>query len=290
MARIGIIGGSGLYDLDGLEDVDQLTVETPFGSPSDKITRGTLGGQELFFLPRHGRGHRLLPSEVPYRANIFSLKTLGVEWLLSVSAVGSLKEGVHPGDFLVPDQYVDRTRGRPSTFFGNGVVAHVSFADPTCPGLCSMVADAVGTAGVKVHKHGNYVCMEGPAFSTRTESYLYRQWGMDVIGMTAIPEAKLAREAQLHYATLALVTDYDCWHDAEEDVSVDSVLDVLRNNVANVKTAITELVPLIADDQQERQKCNCATSLQGAILTPPEAIDTERRDHLAVLAPEFFTD
>ncbi|MCA9493501.1 MAG: S-methyl-5'-thioadenosine phosphorylase, partial [Myxococcales bacterium] len=222
MARIGIVGGSGLYALDGLQDVCEEVVETPYGPTSDVLVRGRLGSSELVFVPRHGRKHKMLPSEVPYRANVWALKSLGCDWLISVSAVGSLREEIHPGDAVLVDQYLDRTRGtRPSTFFGDGVVAHAPFGDPVCGALRGYLRQACDAAGVTVHDGGTYVCMEGPAFSTRAESELYRSWGCSVIGMTAIPEAKLAREASMSYATLAFATDYDCWHTGHDEVSVE---------------------------------------------------------------------
>src|SRR5580658_2878819 len=238
---LAVIGGSGLYDFDGFTDVEEIAVETPFGPPSDRIVRGRLGETTLLFLPRHGRGHRLAPHEIPFRANVCALKMLGATHLVSVSAVGSMKEDIAPGDFVVVDQLIDLTRRRVSTFFEEGVVAHVGFADPVCHLLSDAVAQASERAGARVHQDGVYVCIEGPQFSTRAESNLYRSWGVSVIGMTALPEAQLAREAELPYALLALATDYDCWHSTEEDVSVEAVLAVVARNVERARAAITEL-------------------------------------------------
>ena len=243
---IGIIGGSGLYEMDGLEVVEERRVETPFGDPSDAMILGRLHGVSVAFLARHGRGHRLMPSELPFRANLWAMKSLGVRYLISVSAVGSLKEEYRPRHIVVPDQFIDRTRHRPDTFFGDGLVAHVGFGDPLCPVLTSLMAEAAeeaaGDAGtaeaVVVHRGGTYVCMEGPQFSTRAESFLYRSWGADVIGMTNLQEAKLAREAEICYGTFAMVTDYDCWHETEEDVTVDAVLEILRDNAATGQAAV----------------------------------------------------
>src|SRR5436853_7567485 len=238
---LGVLGGSGLYDLPGLEGVERLAVDTPFGAPSDELVIGRLGGTRLVFLPRHGRGHRLLPTEINFRANIFALKRIGVEWIVAVSAVGSLRAEIAPGHVVVPDQFIDRTRLRPSTFFGSGVVAHVQFADPVCPSLSRVLAEAARAEGAVVHAGGTYLCMEGPQFSTRAESHLYRSWGAHVIGMTAMPEAKLAREAELPYATVAFATDYDAWHETVEAVSVDAVLTILRKNVDLGKRIVEEL-------------------------------------------------
>ena len=238
---LGVIGGSGLYELDGLADVERRRVPTPFGDPSDELVVGRLGGTRLVFLPRHGRGHRLLPTELNYRANVFAMKTLGVEWILAVSAVGSLRKEIEPGHVVVPDQLIDRTRQRPSTFFGRGIVAHVGFADPYCRNLGRVVAEAARGTGATVHVGGTYVCMEGPLFSTRAESHLYRSWGASVIGMTNLQEAKLAREAEICLATLALSTDYDCWKQDAHEVSIEEVLKVMSSNVALAKRVIHDL-------------------------------------------------
>jgi 5'-methylthioadenosine phosphorylase len=291
MTTIGIIGGTGLYDLDGLESVRQVNVDTPFGSPSDALVTGTLDGLQLVFVPRHGRGHRLTPSEVPYRANIFALKSLGAEWVISVSAVGSLDEGIHPGDVVTPDQLIDRTRGRPSTFFGDGIVAHVAFGDPICKPLSQHLHAATRACDLTCHAGGTYVCMEGPAFSTRAESNLYRSWGASVIGMTALPEAKLAREAEMHYATIALVTDYDCWHQDAADVDVDAVLEVLKKNAENVRRILKEALPGIPGlepGEAETPACGCADALQMAIVTDAEMVPAERKQELAAIVGRYL--
>jgi len=288
MTRIGIIGGSGLYALDGLTNVREIKLETPFGEPSDALVAGELGGAQVVFLPRHGRGHRLSPTEVPYRANVFALKSLGVEWLLSVSAVGSLAGDLHPGTIVIPDQFIDRTVRRSPTFFGNGLVAHVSLADPTCPALHRIVVAAAGEAGVPVVDGGTYVCIEGPAFSTRAESNLYRSWNAQVIGMTAIPEVRLAREAELHYATLALVTDYDCWKTDEEAVSADGVVAILNRNVANVRRILSHLVPLLESQTSELPRCGCADALRSAILSDKTRVPETVREALGPLVGKYL--
>ncbi len=265
---IGIIGGSGLYDLEGLQDVKEHSIETPFGSPSDAVTEGRIGTCRLLFLARHGKGHRFLPSEVNYRANIFALKALGADRVISISAVGSMREDISPGDLVVVDQFIDRTKGRPSTFFGGGIAGHVMFADPVCAELAGIVYDAASTIGVKTHKGGTLMVMEGPAFSTRAESHMHRQLGVDLIGMTAMPEAKLAREAEICYATLALATDYDCWHETEEDVSVDAVIKVLNENAANARTVVKNVAEAIT----ETRTCGCGSSLDYAVITDRERI------------------
>jgi 5'-methylthioadenosine phosphorylase len=279
---LGVIGGSGLYELPGLTDVEHRRLRTPFGDPSDAIVVGRLGARRLAFLPRHGRGHRLLPSELPFRANLHALKELGCEWVLAVSAVGSLREEIAPGHVVVPDQFIDRTRGRQaeSTFFGAGVVAHVQFADPVCGALTPVVARAARDAGATVHEGGTYVCMEGPLFSTRAESQLYRSWGASVIGMTNVQEAKLAREAEMCFATLALATDYDCWHEGHGDVQIDDVLAVLDANVELARRAVA----LLAERVPARTACGCARALDAAVITDPAAIPEETRRTLAVVA------
>lgn len=240
---LGVIGGSGLYEMEGLERVEQVTLETPFGDPSDSFITGVLDGVRMVFLPRHGRGHRFLPSEVNYRANIYGMKKLGVSRLISVSAVGSMREEIAPGHIVIPDQFIDRTNAtRQNTFFGNGVVAHVQFADPVCRDLSAVLEEAARRSGATVHQGGTYLCMEGPAFSTRAESLFYRSLGVSVIGMTNIPEAKLAREAEICYGVIALATDYDCWHDSHDDVSVDAILAIIRQNVTTAKTIIRNAV------------------------------------------------
>lgn len=285
MARIGILGGSGLYDMPGLTGQREKAVETPFGTPSDAVLLGDLDGEELAFLPRHGRGHRLNPSEVNYRANIWALKSLGVEWIISVSAVGSLREKVVPGHVVLVDQFIDRTKGRAATFFEGGVVGHVSFADPVCGVLREILLASAAEAGATVHDGGTYVCMEGPAFSTRAESHLYRSWGGTVIGMTNLPEAKLAREAGISYATLAMATDYDCWHDAHDAVTVDQVIAVLRANVARAQRAIALAVPRIAAQDGPAPQSEAA---RNAIMTAPDRVPADRREALAVIAGRFL--
>jgi 5'-methylthioadenosine phosphorylase len=267
-AKIGIIGGSGLYQMPELTEIEEVTVETPFGSPSDAFIMGTLEGVRVAFLPRHGRGHRLTPSELPFRANIYAMKLLGVERILSASAVGSLQEKYAPLDMVIPDQFFDRTRARAheSTFFGEGIVAHITFAHPVCEELGDVVESACGVADVKTHRGGTYVCMEGPAFSTKAESNLYRLSGMDVIGMTNLQEAKLAREAEICYTTLALVTDYDCWHEEHDAVSVEAVVEYLNKNVRNAQLIMREAVRQLAD---RPRACKCGSTLKNAIFTAP---------------------
>lgn len=260
---VGVIGGSGLYQMRGLEKVREVRVATPFGKPSDAYVRGTLDGRELVFLPRHGKGHRWLPTELNFRANIFGMKKLGVEWIISVSAVGSLKEEIAPGHVVVPDQFIDRTTRRASTFFGNGIVAHVSFSDPVCPILREALIRGAREAGAKVHPAGTYLCMEGPQFSTRAESFLYRSWGAHVIGMTNLQEAKLAREAEICFATLALATDYDCWNQAAGEVEIGQVLAILTQNVELAQHTIRRAL----GDLPEKRSCRCASSLEHAIIT-----------------------
>lgn len=286
MTTIGIIGGSGLYALDGLGDIEEVEVDTPFGRPSDRLVTGDLGGNRLVFLPRHGRGHVLSPSEVPYRANIYALKSLGVEWLISVSAVGSMKEQIAPGDFVLADQYIDRTYGRVPTFFGNGLVVHISLAEPTCPTLRARIADVIEAAGVRCHRGGTYICIEGPAFSTRGESLTFRAWGVDVIGMTAMPEVRLAREAEIHYATIALATDYDCWHETDEAVSADAVIATLKQNTANVIKVLAAAIPAVG--AIEASGCACNTALASAVLTQPDAIPSQRLVELGPLVQKYF--
>lgn len=268
-ARIGIIGGSGLYQMPELENIEEVRVETPFGSPSDAYITGTLEGVRVAFLPRHGRGHRYTPSELPFRANIYGMKMLGVERILSASAVGSLQQQYAPLDMVIPDQFFDRTRARAgeSTFFGEGIVAHVTFAQPVCAELGDVLEAACGVADVKAHRGGTYLCMEGPAFSTKAESNVYRSWGMDIIGMTNLQEAKLAREAEICYATLALVTDYDCWHDEHDAVSVETVVEYLNKNVRNAQVIMREAVRQLT---ARPRGCQCGTAMKNAIFTPPD--------------------
>ncbi len=282
---IGVIGGSGLYELEGLEDVSRVKLETPFGEPSDEFITGVLDGVKMVFLPRHGRGHRLLPSEVNYRANIYGMKKLGVTHLVSVSAVGSMKAEIAPGHIVIPDQFIDRTNGtRKSSFFGNGIVAHVQFADPVCKELSDTIFNAAGEAGAVVHRGGTYICMEGPAFSTRAESNMYRSFGVSVIGMTNIPEAKLAREAEICYAVIALATDYDCWHESHEDVSVDAILSIIRQNVATAKTIIKKAVGKIGPERN----CSCSSSMQYAIITDRKAIAEQTKADLDIIIGKYL--
>ncbi|MDJ0763223.1 MAG: S-methyl-5'-thioadenosine phosphorylase [Myxococcota bacterium] len=273
---IAIVGGSGLYDLDTLTDVVEHEITTPFGPPSDRIVEGRIGRTRLLFLSRHGQGHRFLPSEVNYRANIFALKQLGATQVISISAVGSMREDIHPGDMVVVDQYIDRTKGRPATFFGQGIVGHVEFADPVCPDLSAQLFQAASSLDITVHPQGTLMVMEGPAFSTRAESLMHRQLGVDLIGMTAMPEAKLAREAEMCYATLALATDYDCWHDTEADVSVDAVIKILKENANNAKAVVQQ----IARQDRRQTGCSCATALEWAVITDRAAIPPEIADQM----------
>ena len=268
-AKIGIIGGSGLYQMPELKDVEEVSVDTPFGKPSDAFIVGTLEGVRVAFLPRHGRGHRLLPTELPFRANVYAMKTLGVERILSASAVGSLQERYAPLDMVIPDQFFDRTRARAqeSTFFGEGIVAHITFAHPVCKDLGDVLEESCRAAEVNVHRGGTYICMEGPAFSTKAESHVYRSWGMDVIGMTNLQEAKLAREAEICYATLALVTDYDCWHEEHDAVSVETVVEYLNKNVRNAQVIMREAVQRLAASEPT---CSCGSALKNAIFTAPD--------------------
>jgi len=281
---VGVIGGSGLYEMAGLADVESVRLTTPFGDPSDEFVSGTLAGVRLIFLPRHGRGHRILPSELNFRANIYGMKKLGADWVIGVGAVGSLREEIHPGDLVVPDQLIDRTFLRRSTFFGDGIVAHVTFAEPFCPVLSAALVQAAQTLGARVHARGTYVCMEGPQFSTRAESFLYRQWGADVIGMTNLQEAKLAREAEICFATLALATDYDCWHEVHDDVVIGDVLRILNENVAKAQRVIAEVVPHLPG----QRSCACARALQHAIITDRSRIpETVKRD-LAIIIGKYL--
>ena len=280
VAKIGIIGGSGLYQMPELQDVEEVRVDTPFGGPSDAFILGTLENERVAFLPRHGRGHRLTPTEVPYRANIYGMKLLGVERLLSASAVGSLQEQYAPLDMVIPDQFFDRTRARAreSTFFGEGIVAHVGFAHPVCSELGDVLQESCNAANVTAHRGGTYICMEGPAFSTKAESNVYRSWGMDVIGMTNLQEAKLAREAEICYATLALVTDYDCWHPGHDAVSLETVVDYLNRNVRNAQVIMREAIGRLS---RQSRSCKCGTALKSAIFTAPDlwpAATTQKLD------------
>ena len=281
-AEIGILGGSGLYALTAMKKVREVRPTTPFGDPSDSIRLGEIGGRRVAFLARHGRGHTLLPSDINYRANIYAMKALGVERILSASAVGSMREGIHPRQVVLPDQFIDRTRKRESSFFGNGIAAHVSFADPVCPELRKILYERVKAEGADAHDGGTYLCMEGPAFSTRAESRLYRTWGVDVIGMTNLQEAKLAREAEICYATLALVTDYDCWHEEEADVSVEALLATLEVNSALAASVLRSAVQAIPDG---REHCRCGEALKYAIITERNSITLEARERLKAILP-----
>jgi 5'-methylthioadenosine phosphorylase len=282
-ASIGIIGGSGLYHMPGFETQEEVRLETPFGQPSDAYIVGSLEGKQVAFLSRHGRGHRIQPSDINFRANICGMKMLGVERIVSVSAVGSLKEEHKPLEFVIPDQFFDRTRGRISTFFGDGVVAHISFADPVCPQLSRVIETCCKSSGVTGKRGGTYLCMEGPAFSTRAESNVYRQWGMDVIGMTNLQEAKLAREAEICYVTVAMVTDYDCWHESHEAVTVDQILATMGKNVENAQRVVREAVRTIP----ETRSCSCGRALQHAILTHRDAISPAAKERLNLLIGKY---
>lgn len=283
-ATIGIIGGSGLYQMDGMTDVEKVKISTPFGEPSDAIILGNLEGVKVAFLPRHGKGHRISPSALPARANIYALKSLGVERIISVAAVGSLKEEIKPLDLVIPDQFIDRTRGRDSTFFTDGIVAHVAFAEPFCPVLSQVLSKAAAGAGAEVHKGGIYIAMEGPQFSTRAESQLYRSWGASVVGMTALPEAKLAREAEICYTMLAVVADYDCWHLSYESVSTEIVLANLQRGVGAARRTLRLAIP---DIPRERD-CACASALKNAIATSPEYISGKVKKDLALLIGKYL--
>src|SRR3989337_2151163 len=281
---IGVIGGSGLYDMAGLTDIKEVAVKTPFGDPSSEFITGRLGDVNLVFLPRHGRGHVLLPSEINYRANIYGMKKLGVERLISVSAVGSMKEEIAPGHIVIVDQFFDRTSKRVSTFFGDGIVGHVEFGCPVCPGLSGVLYDAAKKTGATVHKGGTYICIEGPQFSTKAESSIYRLWGVDVIGMTNIPEAKLAREAEMCYATVALSTDYDCWHSTEEPVTVEMILATLKKNVSVAKDIIRNAAPMVS----RRRACKCATALKYAVVTDVKKIPKKTKKHLSLFFAQYL--
>lgn len=285
-ARVAVIGGSGLYQMPGLTEVEEVELETPFGRPSDAIVVGRLEGKRVAFLPRHGRGHRLLPSELPNRANIYALKLLGVEFVIGVSAVGSLREEVAPLHLVVPDQLIDRTRGRPGTFFGQGLVAHIGFADPFCPALRRRLAEAARGAGATVHEGGTYIVIEGPAFSTRAESQLYRQWGAHIIGMTALPEARLAREAEMCYATLAIVTDYDVWHPHEADVTAEAVIANLQRGVETAREAVRRLLRALP----EERACPCASALRDALITPFPLVPEETKVRLRPIIGRYLRE
>ena len=283
-ARVAIIGGSGFYQMEGLTDVEEARIEeTPFGQPSDAIVIGTLDGVRVAFLPRHGRGHRILPSELPARANVYALKTLGVEFIIAVSAVGSLRQEIEPRHLVVPDQLIDRTKGRPGTFFGQGLAAHIAFAEPFCRNLSQVLYQAAREVGASVHSGGTFVVMEGPAFSTRAESRLYRSWGADIIGMTALPEAKLAREAEICYSVIGCVTDYDSWWEPGEPVTVDMILNTMHHNIDNAR----KIIQLAVGRMPDRSDCGCATALKTAIVTAPEMIPAEQKEKLNLLIGRY---
>ena len=285
-ARIGVIGGSGLYQMAGLSEVEEVSLSTPFGEPSDAFFIGTLAHTKVAFLPRHGRGHTLLPTEIPFRANIYAMKMLGVERIISASAVGSLRENLKPTDIVFPDQFLDRTRQRQSTFFGGGIAAHVTFADPVCGDLVDTLERAARAElnGIDIHRGGTYICMEGPAFSTKAESESYRSMGMSVIGMTNLQEAKLAREAEICYATMALVTDYDCWHPDHDSVTVEMIVEYLNRNARNAQKLIVGAVAQIANKQRS---CKCGDSLRHAIITSPERITPEVKQRLEAIIGRY---
>ena len=283
-AKIGVIGGSGLYQIEGMTDIEEVRVRTPFGEPSDAIIIGDLEGTRVAFLPRHGRGHPISPTELPSRANIYALKSLGVEWIISVSAVGSLKESIHPLDLVIPDQIIDRTKSRVNSFFEGGLVVHVSFAEPFCPVLSEILCQAALDVAARVHPEGTYIVMEGPLFSTKAESNLYRSWGASIIGMTALPEAKLAREAEICYATLACVTDYDTWHETEESVVIEEVIANLERSADTAK----RIIRVAAARIPQRRECGCAQALKNAILTAPEKIPGKMKRDLAILIGKYI--
>ncbi len=282
-AEIGVIGGSGLYQMEGLERVEEVKIETPFGEPSDNFIVGKLMGKKVAFLSRHRRGHAIQPSDINFRANIYGMKMLGVKRIISVSAVGSMKENIHPEEIVIPDQFYDNTKRRISTFFGDGIVAHVSLADPVCSNLAGTLYQSAVKVGAKVHKGGMYICIEGPQFSTRGESYVYKGWGVDIIGMTNVTEAKLAREAELCYSTIALVTDYDCWHHEEEAVTTDAIIAILNKNVETSKKIIREAVSSISTGSE----CVCHNALKDAIITSREGIPAETKDRLRLIIGKY---
>ncbi|HLG60327.1 MAG TPA: S-methyl-5'-thioadenosine phosphorylase [Ktedonosporobacter sp.] len=288
-ATIGVIGGSGLYQMQSMTEVEEVRVSTPFGDPSDVITVGDVSGVSMAFLPRHGRGHRISPTEIPVRANIWALKSLGVEWIISVSAVGSLREDIAPRDLIIPDQLFDRTKSRVNSFFEGGIVVHCTFADPFCPTLSGLLLNSARELGdVKVHQGGAYVCMEGPLFSTRAESNVYRKLGMDIIGMTALPEAKLAREAEICYAVIACATDYDCWHDSEESVTVEMVIGNLSANVANAQRILQDVARKIPTERTQLA-CGCAHALETAIITDRSLIPSEAKERYQLLIGKYIS-
>ena len=283
-AKIGVIGGTGLYDIEGMTDIEEVNADTPFGKPSDAIVVGMLEGVGIAFLPRHGKGHPISPTELPSRANIYALKSLGVEHIIAICSAGSFKKEIEPGHLVIPDQLIDRTRNRISSFFGDGIVAHIAFAEPFCNTLCQVLYESAKQAGANVHPKGTLVVMEGPAFSTRAESRLYRSWGADIIGMTALPEAKLAREAEICYAVIGCATDYDSWWEPGQPVTVDVILNTLRNNVDISKRIIKLAVKRIP----EKRDCGCGRALEGAIVTAPEMIPPEQKKKLELLIGKYI--
>ncbi len=283
-AKIGVIGGSGLYDIEGMADIEEVDITTPFGKPSDTIVVGKLEGVGVAFLPRHGKGHRILPTEVPARANIYALKSLGVEHIIAVNSAGSFKKEIKPGDLLIPDQLIDRTRNRVSTFFGECIVVHIPFAEPFCPVLSQIVYQSARETGATVHRGGTFVVMEGPAFSTRAESRLYRSWGADLIGMTALPEAKLAREAEICYAIIGCITDYDSWQERSEPITIEVILDILRKNIDTAK----KIIKLSLGKMPEKRDCDCASALKAAIVTAPRLIPVEQKKKLNLLIGKYI--
>ncbi len=276
---IGVIGGSGLYEMEAVTDVEEVTLTTPFGDPSDAYITGRIDGRKVAFLPRHGKGHRIMPSEVNYRANVHGFKQLGCQWLISLSAVGSMRKEIEPRHMVIVDQIIDRTRKRESTFFGGGIVGHIQFGDPMCDDLSGLLHKAAVDAGATVHKGGTYVCMEGPAFSTRAESNLYRSWGVDVIGMTCVPECKLAREAGLCYGVVAMSTDYDCWHEEEEDVSVEAVIAIVQENADTARDIVRRVVGMIPAERG----CGCKDATKYAVMTSPDVQPAAARERLSLI-------
>ncbi len=283
-AKIGVIGGTGLYDIEGMTDIGLVSVDTPFGPPSDAIITGKLEGVSVAFLPRHGKAHSIPPTDIPARANIYALKSLGVEHIIAVNSAGSFKQEIKPGDLLIPDQIIDRTRNRVNTFFSEDLVVHIPFAEPFCPVLSQVLYQAAGETGATVHQGGTFLAMEGPAFSTRAESRLYRSWGADIIGMTILPEAKLAREAEICYASLGCITDYDSWMEQSEPITIDTIIDCLRRNVDTAKTIIKMAVGRIS----ESRDCDCATALKTAIVTAPALIPAEQKKKLDLLIGKYL--
>lgn len=283
-SKIGIIGGTGLYEMEGFTDIDEIEMDTPFGMPSDKFIIGKLEGKEVVFLPRHGKGHRILPTEVNSAANIYGMKKLGVKYIFSISAVGSLKQEIAPKDIIVPDQVIDRTKSRPNTLYGNGLVVHISFAEPFCNFMRKIIFDSAKKVGAKVHNGGKYVCMEGPAFSTKAESFLYRSWDASIIGMTALPEAKFAREAEICYAIMALATDYDCWHEVEEAVSCDVVIRILQENSERAKRIVKEAVKSLDIEFD----CSCHHALAPAIMTDKKMVSKDVYKKVELFIGKYF--